>query len=139
METFKFSLDSTFCRKILHHCTPVAQFPLHCVVNVISNLLQDLFGRSCTFADLATQIIYKFVPQILATGNPRDTQQLTWDRVPLHTVSVVLDFLRGTRDDSVMTHVTSVDIMTAHIPGIVPATLNVDFLKDKMFVMKPAA
>jgi len=76
--------------------------------------------------------------QILATGIPRVTQRLTWDKAPLYTASVVLDFLPAILDDSVMTHVTSVDIMTSPIPGLVPATLNVDFLKDKLFVMKPA-
>jgi hypothetical protein len=48
------------------------------------------------------QIIHKFMSQILATGKPRDTQRLTWVEAPLHTVSVVLDFFRGTPDDSVM-------------------------------------
>jgi hypothetical protein len=74
-----------------------------------------------------------------ATGIPRDTQRLTWDRALLYTASVVLDFLPGILDDSVMTHVTCVDIMTSPILCLVPATLNVDFLKDKLFVMKPAA
>lgn len=125
---------------MLHHYTPtVEQLPLHCIFNATSSLLQDLFGRSCTFADLATQIICNFMLQFLATRIPRDTQRLTWYRALLCIASVVLDFLRGTPDYSVMTHVMSVDIMTPHIPGTVPATLNVDFLKDKLFVMKPAA
>jgi len=47
---------------MLHHFTlTVEQFPLHCVLNATSYLFQDLFGSSCTFADFAPQIIYKFM------------------------------------------------------------------------------